>query len=53
MADEILTLEEVASILQISMSTVRKLIKTGELKAKKVRGQWRVRRSDIDAYMAS
>jgi excisionase family DNA binding protein len=54
MADkEILTLEEVADILRISVATARKIVESGELKAKKVRGQWRVRREDLDAYMAS
>ena len=47
------TLEEVADILRVSTATVRKLIESGELKAKKVRGQWRIRKEDLDAYMSS
>jgi len=47
------TLEEVAEILRVSTATVRKLIESGELKAKKVRGQWRIRKEDLDTYMSS
>ncbi len=45
------TLEEVAEILKISVSTVRNLIDRGELKAFKAGNQWRVRKEDLDAYM--
>lgn len=46
------TLEQVADILQVSLSTVRKLVDDKELKAFKVRNQWRVRKEDLDAYIA-
>jgi excisionase family DNA binding protein len=46
------TLEEVAEILKVSVATVRKLVDTKELKAFKVRGQWRVRKEDLDDYIA-
>jgi len=49
----IYTLEQVADILQVSLSTVRKLVDDKELKAFKVRGQWRVRKEDLDAYIAN
>ena len=47
----IYTLEEVAEILKVSVATVRKLIDDKDLKAFKVRGQWRVRKEDLDAYI--
>lgn len=46
-----LTLEEVAEILRVSVQTVSRLIEDGELKAAKIRGQWRVRRKDLDDYI--
>ena len=45
------TLEEVAEILKVSVQTVRRLIDDGELKAFRVRGQWRVRKEDLDDYI--
>jgi excisionase family DNA binding protein len=47
----IYTLEQVAEVLQVSLSTVRKLVDDKELKAFKVRGQWRVRKEDLEAYI--
>lgn len=51
MKSEILTLEEVADFLKTSVKTVRRLIGSGELPAFKVRGQLRVRKSDLEAYI--
>jgi excisionase family DNA binding protein len=51
MADAVLTVEEVAAQLRVSPQTVRKLIEDGDLKAFKVRGQWRVKQSDLDDYI--
>jgi len=48
-----LTIEDVAKILNVSPATVRRLIEDGELKAKKIRGQWRIKKEDLDAYLAS
>ena len=45
------TLEEVAKMLRISMPTVRRLIEDGDLKAIKVRGQWRVSKDEYEAYI--
>ena len=45
------TLEEVAKMLRVSIPTVRRLIEDGELKAFKVRGQWRIRREDYEEYV--
>lgn len=41
---DILTLAEAASLLRISLSTAKKLARSGELPASKVGGQWRLSR---------
>jgi excisionase family DNA binding protein len=53
MSDEILTVLEVAALLKVADKTVYTMAQQGELPAFKVRGQWRSRRADIDAWMAS
>jgi excisionase family DNA binding protein len=53
MADNVLTIEEVANILRVSTGTVRKLIKDGKLKSFRVGLQIRVKQSDLDRYMQS
>lgn len=45
------TLEEVADILKVSVSTVRNLIKSGQLKAIRVGFQLRVRKEDLDRFL--
>jgi len=45
------TLEEVAQILRISLSTVRRLVGMGELKTVRVGRQIRVRQEDLDDYV--
>jgi excisionase family DNA binding protein len=51
MTEQLLTLDDVAKILQVSVVTVRRLINDGALKAIKVRGQLRVKQEDLDAYL--
>jgi len=51
MTETLLTLDDVAHILQVSVVTVRRLIKDGELRAIKVRGQVRVKQADLDDYL--
>lgn len=51
MTEQLLTLDDVAKILQVSVVTVRRLINDGDLKAIKVRGQLRVRREDLEDYL--
>lgn len=53
MADEVLTVEEVAERLRVSAQTVRKLIEDGELRAFRVKNQWRIRKEDLDRYIES
>ncbi len=50
-ASDVLTVDEVAAELRVSAQTVRKLIEEGQLRAFKVRGQWRIRRADLDRYI--
>ncbi len=49
--DEILTIREVAVLLKIGGKTAYTMAQSGELPGFKVRGQWRFRRSDIDAWI--
>lgn len=53
MADEILTIREVADLLKIGEKTAYTMAQAGELPGFKVRGQWRFRRSDIDGWIAA
>ncbi len=45
------TLEEVADILKVSVSTVRNLINRGELKAIRVGFQLRIKKEELDRYL--
>lgn len=47
----LLTLKEVAKILRVSTRTVRRLIKSGDVKGFKIGGAWRVRDADIEALL--
>lgn len=51
MTDEILTVVEVATLLKVADKTVYTMAQKGEIPAFKVRGQWRFRRSDINAWI--
>lgn len=51
MSDEILTVLEVATLLKVADKTVYTMAQKGEIPAFKVRGQWRFRRTDIDAWI--
>jgi excisionase family DNA binding protein len=53
MADEILTVAEVAVLLKVAEKTVYTMAQKSELPCFKVRGQWRFRRQDLDSWMAS
>ena len=48
---DLLTVKEVAELLRVSQPTVLRMIADGELRAIRVRNQWRIRRSDLDAYL--
>lgn len=51
MPDEILTVAEVAELLKVAEKTVYTMAQRTEIPCFKVRGQWRFRRSDIDAWI--
>ncbi len=53
MANEILTVAEVAQLLKVAEKTVYTMAQNAELPCFKVRGQWRFRRQDLDAWMAA
>jgi excisionase family DNA binding protein len=53
MSDEILTVQEVAALLKVADKTVYTMAQQGEIPAFKVRGQWRFRRADLDAWIAA
>lgn len=53
MEPRFLTLADVTEILQVPMSTVRALVRSGELRAIQVggKGTWRVERVELEAYI--
>ncbi len=51
MADEILTIQEVAVRLKLAERTVYAMAAAREFPAFKIRGQWRVRRSDFEGWL--
>lgn len=50
---KILTVAEVCDILQVSRTTVYRIIKEKELKAIKIRKTVRVKESDLEEYLSS
>ena len=49
--DELLTTTEVAARLKVTRQTVQRLINTGKLVASRVGREWRVKRSELDAFL--
>ena len=49
--DQLLTLQQVADRLQVSMSTVRRLVAAGRLKAVRIGRNLRVRPEDLSKYI--
>ena len=49
--DRLLTVHEVAAIMRVSNMTVYRLIRAGELKAARVGRGYRIRESEVDAYL--
>ncbi len=52
-ADNLLTTEDVLTYLRINARTVYRLIRGGELRAVRVGRQWRVRRQDLERFVAA
>jgi excisionase family DNA binding protein len=51
--DTFLTTEEVIDYLQVNLRTVYRLIKAGKIPAVRVGRQWRFRKGDLDAWLAT
>ena len=52
MDSEILTIAQTAEYLQLSIKTIRRLISDNKIRASKVSDRsWRIRKSDLDAYI--
>ncbi|MPV48885.1 helix-turn-helix domain-containing protein [Pseudactinotalea sp. HY160] len=53
MEPRFLTLADVTEILQVSMATVRALVRSGELRGIQVggKGTWRIERVELEAYI--
>lgn len=49
----LLTVAEVAEVLRVSNMTVYRLIKAGELPALRVGKNYRIRESELEAYLAA
>ncbi|MCK5273632.1 MAG: helix-turn-helix domain-containing protein [Alphaproteobacteria bacterium] len=47
----LLTIKDVADILQVSDKTVRRWIDAGDLVAHRIGRQWRVSQGDLDAFI--
>lgn len=52
MADEIMTLKEVAAYLKVAEKTAYRLAADGKLPGFKVGGSWRFRRDDMERWIA-
>jgi excisionase family DNA binding protein len=50
--DPLLTVGEVARLMRVSNMTVYRLIKSGQLAALRVGKNYRIRRRDVDRYLA-
>lgn len=50
---ELLTVAEVADVLRVSTMTVYRLVKRDELVALRVGRSYRIRRTDLDDYLAA
>jgi excisionase family DNA binding protein len=50
--DRLLTVAEVAATIRVSNMTVYRLIKNGDLPALRVGKNYRIRESDVDAFLS-
>lgn len=51
LGDRLLMVREVAELMRVSNMTVYRLIKAGDLPAIRVGKNFRIRRSDVEAYL--
>jgi excisionase family DNA binding protein len=52
LGDRLLVVREVAELMRVSNMTVYRLIKAGDLPAMRVGKNFRIRSSDVEAYLA-
>ena len=53
MADsQLLSLQQIADSLHLSLATIRVWVKDGRLPAEKIRQRWMVRRDDLENFLA-
>lgn len=50
-SDHLLTIDEVASYLQLKSETVRAMAREGEIPAFKIRRRWRFRKKDFELWV--
>lgn len=50
--DEYYSIYEVSDLLKLHHTTVRKMIKTGEIKAVKVGKQWRIYKDNLQKFIS-
>lgn len=48
-----LTVQEVAELLRVHEVTIQGLCRSGAIKAVRIGRQWRILRTDLDAYLAA
>lgn len=51
--EKLYTPEQAGEILQVNSATVREWLKKGKLKGIKVEKLWRIRQSDLEAFLKS
>ena len=52
MDNEIFTVAQTAEYLQLSIKTIRRLVSDNKIRASKLSNRsWRIRKSDLDAYI--
>ncbi len=52
MTEEIVyTIQESATLLKVSQDTIRRMIKSKQIEAVKVRGQWRIKKESLDKLL--
>jgi excisionase family DNA binding protein len=52
MPEEFMTVEEVATLLRLSVETVKRLLRQKQIPGYKIGGTWRIDRSDFAEYLA-
>lgn len=50
--EPLMTLQEVAKVLNVSESTVNRMANDSEIIGRKVRGQWRFSRAALEAFLS-